>query len=295
MRISALHRGEMYQFPPALLLAYRDELTKRSLLEYARQGSSEKDIHGGEGVNETETHFAYRFLNSASRPQHLLLGEQFADIQKLIHSTFMSGHVAILDLACGAGAGTISLLSVLAAMRRANALPSLPLNVDVVGVDFSQAGLDIFDSMTTRLGREFDAAAISVSTTTSHWDARRSELTSAVCDRLLAIDANEFVVIVNNFSGHGTQIEKELDVAWQHISDRLASSPKVTTATWVRIESNINSAKRFLGNIKKFFAKQQLQRHFPTVLEVAPCQYHWWDDIRARDAESGMSALIQRR
>jgi SAM-dependent methyltransferase len=291
---SNLQRDGVYYLPAPLLLAYREELTRRSLLARAREGTSRKDIHGGSAQDEADDHFALRFLNSASRPQHLLLGHKFDEVQAFIFSTLASGQIAVLDLACGTGAGTLAILSIIAELRRAGVLPSLPLNVDVVGADFSTTAREVFEGMLIRLSDELKRTGIDVALDTLHWDATMSEATSGVCDKWLASDANEYLVIVNNFSGHGYEIEDQLNIAWQHISDRLASRVGGGAASWLRMESEANKAKKFLGRIRDYFTKY-LPRHFSTTVTIEPSKYEWWDDMTSQRVTSSLQALYQRR
>jgi hypothetical protein len=290
-----VHNG-VYRLPPSLVSAFRDELTARGLLEQARRGTERNDVHGGEGFTEALDHFAYRFQTSATRPEHLLLAtsDEFVAVRSDILSTLSSHRVGVLDLACGTGAGTLALLTVLLELRRANLVPTLPLSVDAVGADFSETARAVFASMCSRLETELEKAAICLTWRTSTWDGRHSDTTSAVCDEWLGPPANEYLVIINNFSGQGRVILQDLAFSWKHVGDRLHSAAPSKVSTWTWLESDANIGTEFLAKIESFF-NASMKRTFTEHRRTSAEKYKWFDSITGRDVTSGAIVHQYRR
>jgi hypothetical protein len=292
---SLLQNG-VYRLPPSLVAAFRDELTSQGLLETARQGTERNDVYGGAGLTEALEHFAHRFQTSSTRPEHLLLAtsEAFVGVRSDILSTLSSHRVGILDLACGSGAGTIALLTVILELRRANLVPTLPLSVDVVGADFSSGAREIFESMCSRIATDLEKAAITLKWRTAAWDGRYSDTTSAVCDQWLATPANEHIVIINNFSGHGRDILSDLAFSWRHIGDRLHSATPSKVSTWTWLEADAHVGINFLAKIEAFFMGS-MTRTFTKHRKTAAETYTWFDSITGRDVKSGTIVHQYRR
>ena len=293
---ASLHHGGLYRIPSDLVRAYRDELVKRGLLERARQGTSNSAVHGGETLEEAVDHFAYRFQTSASRPEFALLtsSADYAPIQKDLISTFSSHRIAMLDIACGTGAGALSLLCVIAELRRENRLPTLPLDVSILGADFSPSALAIFESMCARVAPALAQAGIGVDCRTAEWDGRHSDTTSALCDLLLTLDANEFLIIINNFSGHGKPIFDALKWSWKHVGDRMQSAAPTRIATWTWLEHDGTGGRDFLDKIRTFF-KAQMTRVFTQERAAAPTAYRWFDTVTGKEVDSGVAVQHYRR
>lgn len=293
---ASLHQGGVYRLPPDLIRAYREELLQRNLLERARQGTSESEVHGGESVEESIDHFTYRFQTSASRPQFVLLTSEvdFAAIQTDLLSTFSSHRVALLDLACGTGAGALALLCVVAELRRDNKLPSLPLDVTILGADFSPSARSIFESMCLRLAPELAKSAMTIQCSTAHWDGRHSDTTSSLCDELLKVDANEYLLIINNFSGQGRAILEPLKFSWKHVGDRMLSATPTRMATWTWLEHHGNSGQEFLNKIKSFFSTQ-MTRVFTHQRSAPATKYQWFDTVTGKEVLSGVTVQQYRR
>ena len=71
--------------------------------------------------------------------------------KNLLLEQLTDGAVQILDIAAGHGAGTLSILSFIAAMREQSKLPKLPLNVAVTALDFSADALATYQQVAEEL------------------------------------------------------------------------------------------------------------------------------------------------
>jgi len=234
------------QLPLLLWTCYEQELTDRGLLNQAQinRGGA---IHGGQDQQSTIDHFCHRYGNSASRVTYFVLDpdNRFTEDQQRLLQSFATGSVAILDLACGAGAASFGLLSTLAEMRTNAALPTLPLNIHISAADISVHALDIYRSLIVRASEQLSAAGIHLTIEMTSWDMSSVEATNELCDRWFNAcqvhQANELVVVMANISG-----DKEV---WQsgsrsisHIAERVSN--KQSSILW--IEPGSDRAKNLL-------------------------------------------------
>ena len=135
--------------PVSLREAYTDLLHTVGCLQEAKTGSKEKNIHGGKTDKETMLHFTHRFGVCAGRPAFLLLDPRakFGQISIDLQTSFTDGRISMLDIPCGCGAGITSLVTTIATLREKNILPSLPLEINVLGGDHSPKALEMFGHM----------------------------------------------------------------------------------------------------------------------------------------------------
>jgi hypothetical protein len=221
--------------PDALHAAYRDELSHRGLLEAAIAGSTEKHIHGGPTVEQTLEHFKFRFPNSASRVVCVIVDphESFASIPIEILESFSSHRIAVLDVACGAGASLFALLSVICAARAHKLVPTLPLTIGVLAADISPTALELYSALSERLAPTLADQGLYLDVSTRTWDAAQADQTSALCDTWFQMhsDANEYFVLVGNLSGVGAQLAESFRRSFEHITERIANVE--STMLWI--------------------------------------------------------------
>ena len=249
-------------FLPALLAsAYLSELENRDLLESAKQGTNDKEIHGGIDDDATLKHFSFRFAVSVGRVEFVAIApdESLAEVSDALMSTFSEGHVALLDIPCGTGASLGAILSTVLALRKAKVMPTLPLSISVVAGDASPKALEIYDAMISRLQPELQLQAISVSIVLELWDATRSDHTARLVDRWFALSAGaeEYVVCISNFNGAliGAGILDSFTPCFEQVLGRLYN--KKSTVLWV--EPATASAKEKLFPRISAFLKKRVQ------------------------------------
>ena len=125
--------------PQPLKDAYHKTLKTRGLLEDALEApSSEGDI-GGKSKDKTAWHFARRFSGSCARVELAILDpkDELGDASDYFLRVFSGGRVSLLDIPCGSGAASATLLMVVAELRRLNIIPREPLEVFLTGGDKS--------------------------------------------------------------------------------------------------------------------------------------------------------------
>jgi len=278
------------RLPPALHSAYRAELEDRGLLPAAVVGSMEKNIHGGPTPEETLEHFKYRFTNSAVRVVCVLVdpAHVFASLPAEVFQSFSSHKIAVLDVACGAGASLLSLATVLGVVRSARLLPSLPLELSVYAADISETALAIYSNLVGRIGPILEQQGISLRVTTTVWDAAHPDQTSALCDSWFSdsSDANEHFVLVGNISGVGKGAFDHLERSFLHIGERIAN--RASTLLW--IEPGISSSLSFMQKVVNLVRRKLSWLTRSTgVDETLSCEFAWWHPIEEKELAGTVS------
>lgn len=228
-----LWADDLQFLPRTLVRVYRRELEERGLLDrainYTGHGS-----YGGATSSESAEHFAGRFTNSCGRIQHLLLDpkHKLPAVHSALHAVFSSGHVALLDAPCGAGAASIAILSTLMCLRASRVLPKLPLTISITGGDISEESRDQFEKMFGRLSEPSREVGIQTELSLSNWDAHSLQSTGSLVETWINTGRGntEFLVIVPHFSGEGGEsgFFKKMSPSLQYI----------TTATESRCSPN---------------------------------------------------------
>ena len=190
--------------PPSLVEAYRDELICRGLYNKALIHIG-GDIYGGATQEETDEHFAQRFVTSASRALYVLLSpcKTFDDASDTLVAALSYGNVGILDIPCGTGAMSTAIIALLIELRKKNVLPKLPLSITVCAGDFSSPSRSICMCMLNRLVEEASAVGITIRHEVYHWDALNHQDTAELIDRWFEVTqkSTDHLVTILNFSG----------------------------------------------------------------------------------------------
>lgn len=242
--------------PQSLVAAYTSCLTKLGLMDVAKTPPPPHDsaIVGGSTLEETHNHFAWRFLNSASRVQRLLLDTDgsFAHVPDELIQVLSYGDVAVLDYPGGCGGSLLGLISLIADLRRHKLLPSLPLNLSVYCADISPHSHAIYNHMMTELMPFLKKEAISVKWTTSIHDILKVDSAVELCDIWLNREAstNEHLVLIGNVGGLAKEALKEIEPSFRHITERLLR--RSASICWIESASKTN--KKIIDMIKASLA-----------------------------------------
>ena len=256
-----LWSDDVLHLPEDSVDCYVAELTNLGLIEDAKKGTDKKSIHGGCTEAETLEHFAYRFVVSAGRVEFSTIAPGSAlslvPISNALLSTFSDGEITLLDIPCGHGSSTISLLATLAALRKAKVIPTLPLTVTIMGGDCSKRALEIFESMMQRLEPTMKKCGVEINWRTQLWDATRADSTAKLVDEWFVASGkvHEYVVYIANFSGALKEAGffDEFKPSLEQILGRLHD--KKSTLIWVEPISDTVKSK-FLPKILDFFKKR---------------------------------------
>lgn len=266
--------------PPVLIEAYVSVLRDLGLLSAAMNANPISGPVGGRSLSETREHFVTRFGVSAARIQSLVMDPDnaFSKYHQDLLSTFSDGTVALLDVPCGCGAASISLLVSISLLREHGFLPRLPLNVSITGGDFSEEGLSLFESLLLRIQPHLRLQGIHVQLQTLCWDATRADQTANLVDHWFsqAEGSEEYYVLVANFSGAATRGYNKFENSFRHFHERLHNKP--STVIWV--EPTMKGALKFLSKIRKFIAEIPW---FGSVLNgCLSHEYRWFHPLQEK-------------
>lgn len=212
-------------FTDELAQAYRQQLVEMELLPAALQAQVSGGT-GGQSAEVTIRHFIENFSGSCGRMKLAVLDphERLDDASNLFISAFSGGKVALLDAPCGSGAATLTLLCLLATLRRESVLPRLPLEIHLICADISESGLRISDELLKKIRPSLERQAIFVHPVFREWDMhdRRSQAAlnyawSSIqgCSTRFLIKANTSGFLTNsgNFQKAKDQLEQLLLLA----------------------------------------------------------------------------------
>ncbi len=260
--------------PDRLIDAYKVLLISYNRFDQACSDLPHKHIYGGNNLNATLDHFSERFGVSICRIECLLIDpdKAFTPIPNDLLTSFMDGNLTILDVPCGTGAAGISFLTTIASLRHEGVLPQLPLNITILGADYSVFAIDIYEEILNNMMSFYESAGITVVFNKTIWDASQPCETSALVDRWfdLTKDAEEYLLIIANFSGEASNNFNKYQRSFQHVFERLHN--KVSSILWV--EPGMKSAKPYLNKIHDIVIKYAswfiMNRHEPINH-----QYNW--------------------
>lgn len=239
--------------PQCLCTPYEYLLKHYDMMDECLCADHQSGPIGGESKEETLMHFAHRYGVSTCRIESLALDpvHAFGAISDDLLTTFTDGHVALLDVPCGTGAVGASLLSTVAALRQAKTIPQEPLDIAITGGDYSQTALDIYSQMISELQPVLSSVGIQVNLTTQLWDGKKPDSTASLVDVLFEVspDAEEFLIIIANFSGQAGITFPAFERSFQHIHERFHEKP--CTTMWV--EPIMKGADTFMGKVRRMF------------------------------------------
>lgn len=197
-------QSDVLSLPAELSAALVTEVDARGLKTIAESHDGSDGPVGGITKEATEAHFARRYATSSGRIQLATLDpkSELADASDRLMFALAGGSVSVLDVPCGAGAGSLALLSTIASLRKHSRLPRQPLHVHLVGGDISPTALEIAESMLTRLAPSLQEQAITVEAHFQVWDAHDDDSTVQIISKWTSHGTSRvYVLIAANFSG----------------------------------------------------------------------------------------------
>jgi SAM-dependent methyltransferase len=255
--------------------------------------------HGGASKEETYEHYYKRFLNSASRLQCVMLDphKAFEGIPRDLLLTLSSHRISVLDVPCGAGAGTIAALMTLKELRIAGILPMTPLSVRILGADISPYALDLYRAQLVQLEPILAGVGISVRLDTRPWDATDVQQTNDLIDDYLSEGAayNECFVVVANFSGASKTLFQQFEDSFKQIWIRLSGrSSRFSTILWVEPnwKDGASLFKKLVQTVKSYRWFQRITRQRQNFQE---CSYSFHIRMQNKAVPSGVMVHYYRR
>lgn len=266
---------------------------------------------GGQTTKEAQDHVINRFLNSAARMQFVCAdpGDDQPEVREMVLDQLGDGHIYLMDLAAGNGAGTLAMLSLLCELRSQKSIPKLPLNVSIVGVDYSVDALNFYADLLGRITPWFETHGINISLSLAHCDlmvsGEFSEIFESFIDDAKNKGVKRFLCVISALSGVGKEgLEK------MHDSLKIAAaglSHKQRSSSWLWVEPYVakswltkfgDSVQLILKRIKhKFFKKGEsydIQTDVPLLTNLGSRNFDWHDPHKEKTANSHVCVMAFR-
>ena len=238
---------------------------------------------GGVTSEATNQHFARNFSGSCARVEFVALDpiEVFRTSRDVFVRLLAGGDLHLLDLPCGAGAASATLLCLAAELRQQGRLPRQPLRVAVLGGDLSAPALRIHRRLYWKLIPRLREFGILARSAVESWDVEDSDQTTALLTRWVKRRPAHAgcAVIAANFSGFLSHKVKDCRDQLREIL-RHAGIQRAEVL-WIEPRTNSATEKLFPA-----WAKE--------VLPKVPKMRGTWGD-KPRTAECLVVHPIQRR
>ena len=190
--------------PPALARIYTDEIDRRGLREQARRPRAEDGPYRWGDAELTLDHFAERFTGRAVDENSVALDpkDDLQNASDLIIRAFAGGKIAVLDAPCGAGAASLTLLATIACLRKEHRLPTVPLDVTLVGGDLSEPARELAQSLLESLRPSLEKQSVFVDAGWAEWDAFDAEQTTSLLNNFITrgVQCTTRLLVLANFS-----------------------------------------------------------------------------------------------
>lgn len=271
--------------PAPLWQAYRTQVIELGLHDECMAGHTH-GCYGGPAEEDTQKHFAKLFANSASRVSYVWIDPEnkLDSLPIKLLQRFSSHHVSLLDLAGGTGAGALTLLTVLAELRKHRHAPRLPLHVSILAADIADSALQIYQAMLNLLLPNLEDQAISVTFQTFKWDATLVQTTNELCDLWFSQERpNEYFVLVSNISGFGESKFRDAKRSIEHVEERLSN--KTHSLLW--LEPGMRSSRKIIKEITTLIDTiwKWLSREHGAP-EGTEYGYDWWHVLQEKSIQS---------
>lgn len=258
---------------------------------------------GGKSTEDAQDHFINRFLNSAARMQFVCSApdDKQPEVREMVFDQLGDGHVFLLDLAAGNGAGTLAMLSLLCELRFQKAIPTLPVNVTILGIDFSKDALGFYTEMLDKLKPWLATAGIKLDLKTEVCDLTVSgsfnEVLESFFDEANHIRVNRFLCVISALSGVGKEGFEQMHDSLKMAAARLSYSKRNSSWLWVEPYSNkawlqqfIDTIKLVLSKVPFFFSKKADGYEIKSEAPLLPClekrKFDWHDPHMLKIAKS---------
>lgn len=301
---SSVWDSGVLHLPEPLATAHKDLLVKNGWL--ADYQSDKHGSAGGQSAEDARDHVINRFLNSAARMQFVCAApdDKQPEVRDMVFDQLGDGHIFLLDLAAGNGAGTLAILSLLCELRLQGNIPKLPLNVTILGIDFSVDALSYYIEIMEKIKPWLSTSGVSLFLNTKVCDmaltGNFNEVLECFFEEARAKNVNRFLCVISALSGAGKDgLERMHDsiktaAVWLSSSQRSSSllwvEPSTTTTRkpWFRIFMDTIHLK--LSNIVYSFAKKadsyEIKTEGVLLPELQPRRFDWYEPHSSKITQS---------
>ncbi len=302
---TSIWKSEILILPQQLSNAHREHIEKNGWLDGYVSGEkcTSAGVIGGASDEMAQQHFIERFLNSVARVQYVCADptDSNIEVRDMVLDQLADGHLFILDIAAGNGAGTLAMLTTLCELRSAKCIPKLPITVSITGIDYSPAALMLYQEMLSAITPWLEAHGIDVSLELCPCDLKVSgefnEILESFFDEAKESGVNRFLCVLSAISGIGKEGLEEI-----HDSLKLAAaglSHKKRTSSWLWVEPSNNKSwpSKFATTIKLILKKipfrfnkkgksYEINSLIPVLEDTKIQKFSWYDPHKNKNVTS---------
>ena len=241
---STLWAQKTLRVPPVLLAAYREVAQQRGWA--MTEGSREQFVGaiGGPEESDARAHFEGRFFTSSIRTQFVMCDpwKKSPELVSLLLERLGEGQLTLLDLAAGHGAGALGMIATLHEARISKALPSWPLDIQVLALDISEASLRLYRDLLNTMAPELRESGMHITLNTRVCDLTMPGIVDQAVDTIL-VPAGEaprlrLLAVVSAISGMDETTHQAVSLTLTNLAARLSHR----NAGWLWVEPS--AAKR---------------------------------------------------
>lgn len=297
----SIWKSDVLHLPNPLIDAHADFLIEKGWIGSYQPGPGAGV--GGKLPKEAQDHVTNRFLNSAARMQFVCSdpNDNQPDVRDMVLEQLGDGNVFLLDLAAGNGAGTLAMLALLCELRAHKTIPTLPLNLSIVGVDFSAEALEFYGDLLRRISPWFKTQGINISLNCELCDLMVSGEFSEVFENFID-DANQknvkrFLCVISALSGVGKEGLEKVHDSLKLAAAGLGSRGRNSSFLWVEPfvdkawpVSFGDSVRLVLKRVAHKFSRKgdtfAIETDAPLMEKFATRTFDWHDPHKAKNASS---------
>lgn len=268
----SIWKDDILYLPQPLVDAHHKQLMAGGWMDDYFAECSSSGAVGGTSKRDAEKHFITRFLNSAARAQYVCADptDSQTDIRDMILDQLADGHIFILDLAAGNGAGTLAILGLLCELRAENCVPKLPLNVHIFGVDYSPDALLLYQQTLSEVNAWLAGMGIAVELDSWPCDLKIvgdfSEILENFFDDSKKLGVKRFLCVLSAISGLGKDGLEEIHKSLETAAIRLSHKGRESSWLWIEPSTANSWLSKFVNSIK--FALQKVPYLFSKKKET---------------------------
>ena len=233
----SLWNSEVLHLPAALAEAHKEFLNEKSWMGLYSPSSS--TAIGGSSLEEAKDHVINRFLNSAARMQYVCADpkDEQSEIRQMVLDQLSDGHIFLLDIGGGNGAGTLAMLSLICELRSHKAVPQLPLNVSILAVDYSVDALKFYAELQDKINPWLETHGVHVTLSLEQCDLTITGEFSEVLESFF-VDANSknvnrFFIVMSAISGVGKERFEQIQESLKIAAANFSHSKRNSSWLWV--------------------------------------------------------------
>lgn len=290
----SIWKDDVLYLPQPLVDAHHKQLIANGWMDKYLTLSSHSGSIGGSSKEEAENHFITRFLNSAARAQYVCSDptDSQTDIRDMILDQLADGHIFILDLAAGNGAGTLAILGLICEFRTKDCTPKLPLNIHIFAVDYSLDALLLYQQTLSELNEWLEGMGIAVELESWPCDLTIvgdfSEILESFFDGAKKLGVKRFLCVLSAISGLGKDGLEEIHKSLETAAIRLSHKGRESSWLWIEpsaanswLSKFVNSIKFALQKVPYIFSRKkesfELKSSTPLLTDPEIRKFNWQD------------------